>query len=211
MVNVNLEKDTARNLMEAGRKLFAKHGYDGVSVRDICREAETNSNSVNYHFGSKQGLFESILKQFGEDMLASAKRVLASPPRDAVEFRTRLLIFMEEILSTLLDNRDLLMIVHTEFLQEMPHCDDSVGEAFMAYPLFVMDYFTKAKEAGIVKENVDVEILGSLIMKPTFMSVMTCKTEKKLNEKSVENHEYRQFWIEQNIDILLGGILTSPG
>ena len=49
--------------MEAAGRLFAEHGYDGTSVRDIVREAGANLGAVTYHFGSKEALFSESLGQ----------------------------------------------------------------------------------------------------------------------------------------------------
>ncbi len=56
--------------MLSAKKLFAKHGYDGTSVRQICEEANANIALVSYHFGGKEKVFEAIfVKLFpGVDM-----------------------------------------------------------------------------------------------------------------------------------------------
>jgi AcrR family transcriptional regulator len=52
---------TRERLLEAGKKLFAEHGFRHVTVRDIAREAEANIAAVNYHFGDKMQLYTSVL------------------------------------------------------------------------------------------------------------------------------------------------------
>lgn len=55
-------EDTPGLLLEAGRALFARRGYDGASIRAITREAGTNLGAVTYHFGSKRALYEAVLE-----------------------------------------------------------------------------------------------------------------------------------------------------
>jgi AcrR family transcriptional regulator len=50
-----------RSLLDHAEALFATHGYDGVSLRELTRQAGTNLASVNYHFGSKEKLFEEVV------------------------------------------------------------------------------------------------------------------------------------------------------
>jgi AcrR family transcriptional regulator len=57
------DRDTRARLIEAARSLFAEHGYDDVTVRDICREANASLALVNYHFGDKQGLYEEVIDE----------------------------------------------------------------------------------------------------------------------------------------------------
>lgn len=46
--------------MEATERLLAEQGFEAVSLRDITGAAEVNVAAVNYHFGSKEKLFEEI-------------------------------------------------------------------------------------------------------------------------------------------------------
>jgi AcrR family transcriptional regulator len=49
-------------LIKAGGELFAAHGFDAVSVRQISTQAHANVAAVNYHFGGKQGLYNEIIR-----------------------------------------------------------------------------------------------------------------------------------------------------
>jgi AcrR family transcriptional regulator len=49
--------------VEAGERLFALYGIDGVSLRQIAAEAgSANNSAVHYHFGSKRGLIQAIFR-----------------------------------------------------------------------------------------------------------------------------------------------------
>jgi AcrR family transcriptional regulator len=53
---------TRERLLRAGEHLFARHGIDGVRVREINQLAkQRNSSALHYHFGSRDGLLEAIL------------------------------------------------------------------------------------------------------------------------------------------------------
>ena len=45
--------DTKSRLLRVAERLFAEHGFDGVSVRQLTAAAGVNLAAVNYHFGSK--------------------------------------------------------------------------------------------------------------------------------------------------------------
>lgn len=48
--------------MRAAEHLFARHGIDGTTLREINRLAkQRNPSAVHYHFGSKEGLVRAIL------------------------------------------------------------------------------------------------------------------------------------------------------
>ena len=55
-------KDPVRErLLLAARDLFAQHGYDGTSVRDITARAKANLGAITYYFGSKEALFYAVI------------------------------------------------------------------------------------------------------------------------------------------------------
>jgi AcrR family transcriptional regulator len=55
-------RSTKEQLVTTAERLFALHGIDGVSLRQIGTFAGIGNNSaVQYHFGSKEGLVKAIL------------------------------------------------------------------------------------------------------------------------------------------------------
>ncbi len=53
------ERRTA--ILDAAEALFARYGYDGVTLRAIAREAGVDVALANYHFGRKRALFDAVL------------------------------------------------------------------------------------------------------------------------------------------------------
>lgn len=58
-----LEDDSTRQrIKRTARRLFALHGVDAVSVRDVIAEAgQKNASALNYYFGSKEGLIKALV------------------------------------------------------------------------------------------------------------------------------------------------------
>lgn len=70
--------------LEAGLRLFAKHGYDLVSVRDISKEAGTSEAALYKHFKSKEEmalyLFRIILRTYTKEI----KRIAQQSDKDTI-------------------------------------------------------------------------------------------------------------------------------
>ncbi len=49
-------------IIESAIKLFSSKGFEGTSVREIAADAEVNVAMINYYFGSKDKLFESVVE-----------------------------------------------------------------------------------------------------------------------------------------------------
>ena len=58
-----VDKDSREKLLHCAEFLFAEHGYDAVSLRSIQQESGINIAMISYYFGSKEGLFEAMLKE----------------------------------------------------------------------------------------------------------------------------------------------------
>ncbi len=60
---------TRQRIKIAARRLFALHGLDAVSIRDIVQAAgQKNAGSVNYYFRSKEALIAELIRD-GADLL----------------------------------------------------------------------------------------------------------------------------------------------
>lgn len=56
------ENATRDNIIRASLTLFAKHGIDGVSLRQIVAAAgQSNPSAVHYHFQNKEGLLSAVI------------------------------------------------------------------------------------------------------------------------------------------------------
>jgi AcrR family transcriptional regulator len=48
-------------ILEVAGRLFAERGYANVSIRDVCREANTTAPMIYYYFKDKRRLFEAAV------------------------------------------------------------------------------------------------------------------------------------------------------
>jgi AcrR family transcriptional regulator len=52
---------TKEKILDAAEGLFMEHGFEATNVRSITAAAGVNLAAVNYHFGSKEVLFQAVL------------------------------------------------------------------------------------------------------------------------------------------------------
>lgn len=55
-------EDTKARLLTAAGELFAEHGLEGATARQICERAGVNIAAINYHFKSKEHLYLEAVK-----------------------------------------------------------------------------------------------------------------------------------------------------
>jgi len=52
---------TKDRILDVAESLFMEHGFEATSLRSITAAAGVNLAAVNYHFGSKEELFQAVL------------------------------------------------------------------------------------------------------------------------------------------------------
>ena len=55
------QSETVERILDAAEQLFAEKGFSETSLRLITSKAGVNLAAVNYHFGSKDALFQAVL------------------------------------------------------------------------------------------------------------------------------------------------------
>lgn len=86
---------TSRAILDAAADLFARRGYDGVSVREIAQGAGIRESSVYNHFSSKADILSALYDEF-------IRLVPETRPSDADLDRMLEIMAPEEILKSIL-------------------------------------------------------------------------------------------------------------
>ncbi len=76
------------NILLAAEKLFAKHGFHAVALRDIAEEAQVPSALVSYHFGSKEDLYRAIFEHWSptfSQRLSQLQEAMRGPTTERLE------------------------------------------------------------------------------------------------------------------------------
>src|SRR5215468_3731253 len=78
---------TKTRILDAAERLFVEHGFEATSLRQLTSSAGVNLAAVNYHFGSKEELFQAVLtrrldpmNQERLDLLTALERKAAPAP-----------------------------------------------------------------------------------------------------------------------------------
>jgi len=119
-------EQTRERLLNAAREEFSQHGFQGATVREICRRAEANVAAVNYHFGSKDGLLAEALN------FAPLKAMQLANVKADEDPEVRLRLFIRDFMLMLLDETNGSLpcrIMARELADPTPALDKIVREA----------------------------------------------------------------------------------
>lgn len=80
MTMTDMQNDTpvAQRLIDAAQKCFLNDEYHKVTTRQIAAAADTNISMIRYYFGSKEGLYEEMIRQTLQPLLEAFDSSLLS-------------------------------------------------------------------------------------------------------------------------------------
>ncbi len=149
---------TRDRIREVALDVFAEHGFEGTSTREICARAAVNGAALNYHWRSKQQLWEAVCERCGAWFGGVAATIdLSAHPRDAIAG------FLRAVFDGLVRDPRPIRIVGWAAL--LPHDDDREGVArhFKPFVGFAYAYIRAQQSAGAIPASIDTDALVLLI------------------------------------------------
>lgn len=163
MNNCHLQNkaDTKQLILDTAEALFARNGYPGTTMRDITGKAGVNLAAINYHFGTKQALLESVIKrrllplnQIRRERLEEIRRN-ARKSRQEPEVEAVLRAFLEPTLRFTEEgpgSRSFIAIIG----RAMSDPDDTVRKIFHKHIKAIFDLFFEMMSAALPSLSKDV-------------------------------------------------------
>lgn len=91
---------TKSKILSSAVEIFAERGFAASTVSQICKRAKANIAAVNYHFGSKDALFEQAI----EEAFTVAEQSYPLEASDGLAPEEQLRSFMRSIISRVFDD-----------------------------------------------------------------------------------------------------------
>jgi AcrR family transcriptional regulator len=151
--------ETALRIMDAGERLFARHGFDRTSLRMITSEAGVNLAAVNYHFGSKEALIHAIFSRFLDEYVAHLRQDLARMRASGQYPDTRALASMagQRVLEIKprhkSDLSTLMQLVGQAFTESREHLRLYLRQRYGDFYTELMDFLREAHPALTARER----------------------------------------------------------
>ena len=123
------DPQTRERLLKTAEKLFSEQGFKRITVRDIAKAARANVAAVNYHFGSKLGLYREVLQEATEAMRTTTDAAKQAGDGCTAEEKLRrfVSIFMHRLLGS--ESRmSIHRLVNREISDPTPALDALVDE-----------------------------------------------------------------------------------
>ncbi len=111
--------DTRGVILAAARRVFARRGLDGASVRDVAEAARVNTAMIYYHFHDKVDLYRAVLA----DSFTAFDRIWDDEIfNSASTARAKIRKYIEEFIRLQQSNEELRKIISMEFAVCSDNC-----------------------------------------------------------------------------------------
>lgn len=199
------DRDTRERLISVAREVFAEKGFAGATVKEISDRAGVNISLISYHFHGKEGLFRTVLEEFGRERLADAEKIL-TPPDSLEDMRAKLKLWSRQFLQCHVDQNNVCSILHKEDIFQFDFMREIFLGTFMKSFEAITQFFHHAKKKGIVKKEFDATMIAALLFGGYLNVGRSQKIMQEVLGKSLADDKYRSQIVDEFVGILLGGI-----
>lgn len=143
---------TREQMLRVAERLFALHGFEAVSIRQIVDEAGVNIAMVKYYFGSKDGLFEALLNARFPRTRSQLDELAASP----LDPREKLLGLVDLYVEKFFADRAFHRIIMREMsLSQRPRHVELITDHFAQILQVIQGFILEGQEKGLFR-RVDI-------------------------------------------------------
>lgn len=133
------KEDVKVKILDGAKRLFARKGFEGTTVRQICDEAGVALALVSYHFGGKENVFYALFDTL-EPALLKETYDLTDPDAD---FRK----FILEFVRFRMAEPELITILQQEVMMQSPRLEKLQQTMFPVW-LLLRNILQAGKEKG---------------------------------------------------------------
>jgi AcrR family transcriptional regulator len=209
-------------LLAAAEDLFARDGFEGARVDEIARTAGYNKSLIFQYFGDKEGLYRQVVwrqrDEAGAQIGAIVERFTGPDAAPLTAETTR--DFLETCIRWNFDfhlAHPRMLRMHAWEAAENWHTYTTIsgpeGEAVhrqsKKWALAVVDYLTRAQQAGYIRPELDPRLLIAYVMSQAEHYLISCpRFERFLGGADLSSSQALARSREQIVALFLNGALV---
>lgn len=148
-------------ILEAAKRVYAKHGFRGATTRLIAIEADVNEVTIFRTFGSKAALFDALMHSH------VSQSPLPVLPDEPVNPEGEIIRWCAAVLNHLREHSSLLRKSIGE-LEERPDAAVSMCEGPNCAGMLLTDYVLRLQALGLADADADIQTAVSMLMSALF-------------------------------------------
>ncbi len=185
ILNVENDNSTKTTIFKAAAKLFAKKGYNGVSMREISELSNVTKPTIYYYFGNKEGIYKALIREALNYHTEDLKQIAALK----IPMKQKLVELMKRRFQVSLQYPELTKFVLQVFAhyEKLP-CLDGFDEEIEAHTKIFADMIQEGIRSGefgpSARPDLVVHIIGAVLMH--FLMIQLNSSEQVLSDQLAE-------------------------
>jgi AcrR family transcriptional regulator len=197
-------------IIETAEQLFAVHGYEGTSVRQIADAAGVNLAMISYYFGSKEKLMQALVNLRTVDTKLAMQSLLKD---DAIDPFQKMNIMISQYVERLIQQQRFFKIMVSEqMLHKNCEISDMLTEVKKGNAALLEEIVKEGQKKKYFKKNIDVVMLMNILIgtiTQTLINIPFYKAYHKLESVSEETfNDQLAKKITEQLKIMFKGILS---
>ena len=149
--------ETKELILKKALDMFAKSGYDSVSIRDIAKAVNIKESSIYYHFKNKQGIMVVTYRTLDEQYREYYRDIICGPECAGKCSIEKIELFMCNTVELIADiGRDFLSVFYQYILRDSS-VSDSMLDSGREFFSILREMIAEGKKLGEIPEEVDTE------------------------------------------------------
>lgn len=199
---------TRRLILDAARSEFCQHGFHGARIERISKRSKSNMRMIYHYFGSKEGIYLSVLETFYGD-LRKREHELDLSGKSPLEGMRQLILFSFDFFAS---RSDFIALITTEnvleghFLKRLPNIHA------MSAPLLdtISKLLARGHAEGVFRDNVDPLQLYISIVGQSQIHLSNRHTLSILFDQDLSEKEWLKERREHTVEMFFGFLTSKP-
>ncbi len=189
--------NTKEQLLKATLKLISEKGYLGATTREIAQEAGVTELTLFRHFGSKERLFEELLKS--HTFLPMLKGLL--PELEGLSLEDALTLIATRFLLSLKERKSMVKIMYSEVTSYPVKIREVYNKFLAEIRTTLSSYLESQQHNGYLRKNVSPETAAKIFLWILFSYFRSEEIMRSAGTRKTN----REQQVKEIIDIFLQG------
>jgi AcrR family transcriptional regulator len=192
---------TAQQIIDTAITLFAKKGYNGVSVDELAKASGVNKATIYYHYKGKKEVFEEVLKYKFDKLLESLEEGISKVDEPTLKLKAFIEVMSDR-------KYELVVLMNREILDGAKNISQNITDIMCKIFDLLEDILTFGVEEKEFKK-VNTDIIKDMILGATNFHIITYDLKKEFVEKNSDKgvsisskEEFKNYLFEMIIKIL---------
>jgi len=195
----------AGKILDTAERLFAKKGFDSVSMNEIASAAGASKANIFHHFSSKKDLYIAVVRR----CMADCSEEITCAMNGAGNFEERLRLLAKSHLDRLFIRERMTRLISRGLLEGGESMGRDLAEKVLGGNFSrLVNIIIEGRKTGVLRPGADPAMAAILLVSANLFYFQSRGVFRHF--PSVDFGDDRDIYSEKLMDILLNGIL-KPG